>query len=102
MFGPKTLCPNCQYPMRKVGYKWSCDGCTFQSEQPTPTEVMVADVKYDSKSDYSYDHLTPVLQMQGIHFAMMRYFGSGDSGSMLNDQWLAAREKEFPGRFKTL
>jgi len=54
------------------------------------------DAVYNPESCNSLDHKTPVLQMQGINFAMMRYFGFGSSGSMLCYDWLKERRKQFP------
>lgn len=100
---PKYCC-ECGY----VGHCPHMDRVALEAN----TSAMVAAIEdtfnankvYDFALCRSYDHKPAAQQMQGIHFAMMRYFGSGgvvggqDSGTLLNYEWLEARRKQFPGR----
>ena len=76
----------------------SCNECGFM-DCAHMTAVVVAttlpevDEVYNPHIDSSLDHKNPGMRGQSIHFAMMRYFGSGDGdgSSLLCYDWLKVR-----------
>ena len=79
----------------------SCDECSSLN-CPHMTAKMYT-LTIESSDSYnpilcnSYDHKIPILQIQGIHFGMMRYFGGSDTSvSLLCEGWLEARGEVEP------
>jgi hypothetical protein len=73
--------------------------CAHEGGQLPPSTVdsvlPESKMTYNIECDNSLDHKSRVLQGQGIHFALMRYFGSdstvNDKNQMLCYNWLEKR-----------
>lgn len=85
----------CRYCGNKDGYNCTHDGHGEPNKSVETLPSMEEETGYDPGSCNSLDHRSPILISQGIHFALMRYFGDS-SGNMLNYEWLKTRGKLEP------